>query len=121
MKQNGTDAGRYTVYRGRSSIKDVGKVLEFNEERELDTYDNDTCNQFNGTDGLIFPPFLKDSDEIWAFEHNLCKSFAVKFQSKSEYEDVQTSRFALDIPDVKVCLVVKSIILCLFINFCTFC
>lgn len=104
LKQNGTDAGRYTVYRGRSNVKDVGKVLEFNEERELDTYDNDTCNQFNGTDGLIFPPFLKDTDEVWAFEHNLCKSFAVKFQSKSVYEDIQTSRFALDIPDVKVCL-----------------
>ncbi|XP_063708634.1 sensory neuron membrane protein 1-like [Culicoides brevitarsis] len=99
--QNHTDAGRYSVYRGRTNVKDVGKIIEYNNELELDTYENDTCNQFNGTDGLIFPPFLKETDEIWAFEHSLCRSFAVKFQSKSSFEDIQTSRFALEIPDVK--------------------
>lgn len=68
----------------------------------MTTYEDDKCNQFNGTDGLIFPPFLKDTELIWAFEHNLCRSFALKYESKSSYNDIDTSRFVLDLPDVQV-------------------
>jgi hypothetical protein len=54
-------------------IKDVGRVVEFEGQKQMSVYDGDECNKFRGTDSTIFPPFLTPSDKIEAFAPDLCR------------------------------------------------
>lgn len=77
----------------------MGELIEYDGDVEMNIYDGDECNKWKGTDGLIFPPFMKRDEPIWAFAPELCRSFAIKYEKESNYEGVETARFVLDIPD----------------------
>lgn len=49
------------------NIKELGKILSFNDEPQIDVYDGDSCNEIRGTDSTIFHPFLSNTDKLWAF------------------------------------------------------
>lgn len=51
----------------------MGRVVEYNDETEMDTYDGEECNEIKGTDGLFFPPFLTKDMKIWAFASPVCR------------------------------------------------
>lgn len=91
--------GRFEVFRGLKDIYKLGQVVEFNGDIELNIYDEDDCNKWKGTDGLIFPPFLKKDQKIYAFAAELCRSLPIKYENDSSYEGVDTARFVLEIPD----------------------
>lgn len=99
---NGTDAGRFKTYRGVKNIRNLGKVIEFNGEPELDAWDGDECNEIRGTDSTIFPPFASKEDGIWAFEATLCLSMKAIYKRPSEYRGVPTLRYELDLGDIAV-------------------
>lgn len=75
------------------NISDVGRVVSFNGDEELDTYDGEECNEIKGTDGLFFPPFLTKDTKVWAFAYPICRSISMWFQHKSSYKKVALSRF----------------------------
>lgn len=81
------------MFRGIKNISDIGHVVEYQEETELDTYDGEECNEFKGTDGLFFPPFLNTNMKIWAFAAPICRSLATWFEEKSSYKKVALSRY----------------------------
>lgn len=81
-------------------MKDVGRILEVDGEAEMDFWDGDECNQYKGTDGLIFPPFSSPEDGVWAHEKAICRSMGVKFEKKSRYRGISTHFFTLDLGDI---------------------
>lgn len=68
IQANGTDIGEMKVFRGAKKSADIGRVISFDGETEMDVWPDDECNQYIGTDQSIFPPYLKLEDGIWAFE-----------------------------------------------------
>lgn len=101
FKSNDTSVGRFKVNRGSNNIKEVNKVVSFNGDLELDTYDGEECNEIKGTDGLYFSPFLKRNTEVWVFSSAICRSLALTYSDKSSFHGVKLSRFKTHL-DVKI-------------------
>lgn len=93
LQTNYTDLGEFKVYRGKKNYKDTGRVVSFNGETgkqrdvfigmfemifeisiildifssiEMNTWDEDECNTYVGTDSTIFPAFMS-KDDGWLF------------------------------------------------------
>lgn len=62
---NDTDLGEITVNRGKKSSQDLGRVIAFDDESELSVWKTDECNEFNGTDSTVFPPYMDPNDGVW--------------------------------------------------------
>lgn len=77
-QKNNSAGGRFRVKRGIQDIREVGKVIEYEGQKQLSVYDGDECNKFRGTDSTIFGPFLTPSDKIEAFAPDLCRYNCVK-------------------------------------------
>lgn len=90
------------------NIADLGRVIEFNEQPELDVWDGDECNQLRGTESSIFPPFKDKREGVWAFEAGVCRSMQTKYERKSRYSGIPTYRHTVDLGDIPVRL------LCMF-------
>uniref|UniRef100_A0A182P753 Sensory neuron membrane protein 1 n=1 Tax=Anopheles epiroticus TaxID=199890 RepID=A0A182P753_9DIPT len=99
--RNHTEAGRWVVYRGVKNIRDLGRVISYNEETEMDIWDGDECNQYIGTDSTIFPPFLTEQDRLWAWSPEICRSLGAHYVHKSKYAGLPMSYFELDFGDLK--------------------
>ncbi|EAA07986.4 AGAP002451-PA [Anopheles gambiae str. PEST] len=99
--RNHTEAGRWVVYRGVKNIRDLGRVVSYNEETEMDIWDGDECNQYIGTDSTIFPPFLTAQDRLWAWSPEICRSLGAHYVHKSKYAGLPMSYFELDFGDLK--------------------
>ncbi|VDM77751.1 unnamed protein product, partial [Strongylus vulgaris] len=48
-----------------------------------------------GTEGMLFPPFLKKSERIYVFISQLCRSVWLEFQKEVDYKGVPAYRFWL--------------------------
>lgn len=77
-----------TVFRGKKNSPDIGKVIAFDGEPEMDVWDGDECNQFVGTDSTIFAPYMDVKDGIWAYEAAVCRSLGADYVGKSKYKGV---------------------------------
>lgn len=85
IQSNGTVVPqRIRVLRGIKDYRDVGRVIEFDGKPKLDIWSQDHCNEFNGTDSTIFPPFLTEADDIVSFSPDICRSLGATFRHKSK-------------------------------------
>lgn len=57
---------------------DVGKVIEFDGKTTQNVWRGPECNDFNGTDATIFPPFLTEKDELLSFSPEICRYITKK-------------------------------------------
>jgi len=70
---------RIRVYRGIKNYEDVGRVLTIGNETKMDLWSGNPCNNFRGTDGTIFPPFLSKEKEVWVHSLDLCRSIGAYY------------------------------------------
>jgi scavenger receptor class B, member 1 len=102
LKKNATKVGSMTAYRGKKNIKDLGRIIRFNDEPELDMWDGEECNRLRGTDSTIFHPFMSKEEGLWAFTPDICRSMGAHYIGKSTYDGFPTSEYRLDMGDLKV-------------------
>lgn len=101
MQINGTDGDRFKTFRGIKKLADLGRVIEFNEEPEMDVWEGEACNELHGTEGSIFPPFHDKEEPVWAFEAGICRSMASTYDGKSKYSGLPTSHHVIDLGDIE--------------------
>ncbi|KAJ8971698.1 hypothetical protein NQ317_014681 [Molorchus minor] len=70
--KNATPGKQFKVLRGVKSYKDVGRIIEYDGNAEIDTWPTEECNQIKGTDGTIFPPLLTKEEGLVSFAPDLC-------------------------------------------------
>ncbi|KAF9420724.1 hypothetical protein HW555_003072 [Spodoptera exigua] len=95
-RNNSIDPHVITVKRGIKNVMDVGQVTAV-DGQTVQTIWKDHCNEYQGTDGTIFPPFLTENDRLQSFSTDLCRSFKPWFQKKSSYKGIKTNRYVANI------------------------
>ncbi|KPI90909.1 Sensory neuron membrane protein 1 [Papilio xuthus] len=98
MRNGTTDSHVVTVMRGMNNVMDVGKVIAIDGKPKMEMF-RDQCNEYEGTDGTVFPPFLTQSDRLESFSGDLCRSFKPWFQKPSSYSGIKTNRYIANIGD----------------------
>lgn len=90
------------MLRGKRNIAEIGRVVEVDGKSKMTVWSGKACNEIRGTDGLIYPPFLKKSDNIWFFQKFLCRSFAMRFESRDllELSGIIVHKFTFDFDDI---------------------
>lgn len=61
-----------TVRRGMKNVMDVGQVIAVDGKPQQEIW-RDHCNEYSGTDGTVFPPFLTEKDRLQSFSGDLCR------------------------------------------------
>nr|QIJ45702.1 sensory neuron membrane protein [Glyphodes pyloalis] len=87
-----------TVRRGVKNVMDVGKVIAVDGKTEQNVW-KDQCDDYVGTDGTVFPPFLTEKDNLESFSSDLCRSFKPWYQKKTSYRGIKTNRYVANIGD----------------------
>lgn len=94
---NNSDLGQFTVYRGKKVSHDIGRVVAFNGDTEMNMWDVEECNQYVGTDSTIFPPYMAKEEGIWAYEPSICRSLGALAKSKTKYNGVPVIVYELEL------------------------
>ncbi|XP_076753044.1 sensory neuron membrane protein 1 [Xylocopa sonorina] len=91
---------RIRVLRGIKNYEDLGRVIELDGKPELDIWGEGTCNEFNGTDSTIFPPFRTEKDDIVSFSPDICRSLGARFVHRSKVKGVDAFHYKADFGDM---------------------
>jgi hypothetical protein len=67
------------VLRGIKNYRDVGRVLSLGNQTKMSVWPDSPCNDFRGTDGTIFPPFLSKKENVWAHFPDICRSIGAYY------------------------------------------
>ncbi|CAB3227796.1 unnamed protein product [Arctia plantaginis] len=97
-RNNSIDPHVITVKRGKNNVMEVGSVIAIDGETEQKIW-RDSCNEYQGTDGTVFPPFLTEKDRLQSFSGELCRSFKPSYQKKTSYQGIRTNRYVANIGD----------------------
>lgn len=79
---------RIRVSRGIKNDKDVGRVLSMGNKTKMSVWSGSPCNNFRGTDGSIFPPFLTKDKEVWAYFPDICRSIGAYYVEPSTVQGI---------------------------------
>ncbi|VDL97156.1 unnamed protein product [Schistocephalus solidus] len=92
---NNSFGENFTIHDGVSDIEKLGKIVSYNGEVSLNIWGTMEANQINGSDGSLFPPFLKEGVTQYVFAGDICRS--LEFESRGFYfvHGVPTLNFQL--------------------------
>ncbi|CAG0898702.1 unnamed protein product [Darwinula stevensoni] len=98
---NNTNDGIYLVGTGRNGPEDFGDIklwrgLPYHEKQP---WGSDECNMINGTDGMIYRPFVDENSVLYAFIWEMCRSGYFTYEKKVEFRGIPALRFVVG-PDV---------------------
>lgn len=102
MQVNATALGTWKVFRGVKKNRDMGRMVMFNNEIEMNVWGTKECNQFHGTDSTIFPPKLRKEDGLWAFVPSFCMSVGGFYVGKSKYDGIPTWEYSFTLGNAQV-------------------
>ncbi|XP_075977031.1 sensory neuron membrane protein 1-like isoform X2 [Anticarsia gemmatalis] len=98
-RNNTIDPHVVTVKRGKKNVMEVGSVIAVDGNPEQTIW-REHCNNYEGTDGTVFPPFLKETDRLQSFSGDLCRTFRPWYQKKTSYRGIKTNRYIANIGDL---------------------
>ncbi|EZA62031.1 Sensory neuron membrane protein [Ooceraea biroi] len=90
---------RIRVLRGIKNYEDVGRVLTLGNETKMNVWSDSPCNDFRGTDGTIFPPFLTKEKDVWAHFPDICRSIAAYYVGPGTVQGFKTLHYTSDMGD----------------------
>lgn len=80
---------RIRVMRGIKNYKDVGRMVSLGNETRMKIWsDSGPCNNFRGTDGTIFPPYLDKKSDVWAHFPDICRSVGAYYVEPGKVQGV---------------------------------
>ncbi|XP_025268755.1 sensory neuron membrane protein 1 isoform X2 [Camponotus floridanus] len=99
-KANGTYfPDRIRVFRGIKNYKDVGRVLSIGNATKMSIWPDNPCNDYRGTDGTIFPPFLTEDRDVWAVFPDICRSIPAYYVEPGMVQGFKTLHYTADLGD----------------------
>ncbi|RWS26453.1 platelet glycoprotein 4-like protein [Leptotrombidium deliense] len=69
--KNHTADGNWTIYTGKSSLDEFGSVVKWSNLSYLSCWSGDDCNRIEGTDGMMFHPFVSNEESIKLFSSDV--------------------------------------------------
>ncbi|KAJ4446790.1 hypothetical protein ANN_13488, partial [Periplaneta americana] len=98
--RNGTLQERLRLKRGIQNVMDLGRVVSYKNEPQMTAWTNPKCNQYKGTDGSIFPPFLKEGQTIQGYAPELCRAMDAIYVGPIVFKGIRARIFSVDFGDM---------------------
>ncbi|XP_029047510.2 sensory neuron membrane protein 1-like [Osmia bicornis bicornis] len=99
--RNGSAAPkRIRVLRGVKNYRDVGRVVEYDGKAELSIWSEKHCNRYNGTDATIFPPLIKEGQELMTFAADLCRNLRIQYSHRTMVKGIDTYHYTASLGDM---------------------
>ncbi|XP_058800608.1 sensory neuron membrane protein 1-like [Phymastichus coffea] len=100
---NGTTSkNRIKILRGSKNQADIGRVIEFNGKKNISIWNDQYCDTLNGTDGYVFPPYLKENEDIYTFSPEICRSLNLYSIGASEVAGLYSNRYTAWLGDPSI-------------------
>jgi len=96
--KNHTADKPFRIKTGTNDIHDLGSIVNFDNKTRLDTWFDDTneegvCNNIHGTDGSLYPPFVKKDQVFHIFNKDMCRSLPIEYSESVTHFEMETYRF----------------------------
>ncbi|KAJ3631491.1 hypothetical protein MTP99_012614 [Tenebrio molitor] len=98
--KNGTAGKRFKVLRGVKTSHDVGRILEYDEKKEMEVWPTKECNQYKGTDGTVFASFLAKEEGLASFAPDLCRSLVAVYSGDTKYDGIPVRIYTATLGDM---------------------
>ncbi|XP_050304666.1 sensory neuron membrane protein 2-like [Anthonomus grandis grandis] len=92
--------GIYTINRGIDNMTALGNVMRWNHDSKLRTFghasatNNETCQTIRGTDATIFHPGIKENEDLWVYNTDICRTIKLGYVNSNEtYKGITGIRF----------------------------
>ena len=54
---------------------------------------SNVCNLLKGSDGQQFPPYVRDTDKLYIFQTDVCRSLFISYEKDKDINGINTLRF----------------------------
>ncbi|XP_044254441.1 sensory neuron membrane protein 1 [Tribolium madens] len=98
--KNATPGKRFKVFRGVKESHDVGRILEYDSKNEMEVWPTKECNQYKGTDGTVFPPYLTKEEGLASFAPDLCRSLVAVYSGDTKYDGIPVRIYTATLGDM---------------------
>lgn len=92
---NGTIKDQFSIRTGHFDSKNKGKIVTYNGKEALDIWPSDEANSIRGTDGTVFAPYILESEKLWFFNSDACRSLYLEYKQDVEQYDMNLKSFHL--------------------------
>ncbi|XP_058794834.1 sensory neuron membrane protein 1-like [Phymastichus coffea] len=85
--------GRTRINRGIRKIAEIGKIIEYNNSTNFAKWNDEKCDEFLGTDGTMFHPFIGRQEHLYKVDNVLSRSFDYQYDSDVEHNKLRLFRY----------------------------
>uniref|UniRef100_A0A1A9ULV3 Sensory neuron membrane protein 2 n=1 Tax=Glossina austeni TaxID=7395 RepID=A0A1A9ULV3_GLOAU len=100
--KNGSGQELFEVHTGKGDAMKVMQIQKLDDSHNLQIWLNASenneasmCNQINGTDASMFPPFRQPGDNMYIFSTDICRSVQLFNQHTIEYKGIPGYRYSI--------------------------
>ncbi|XP_072034521.1 scavenger receptor class B member 1-like isoform X2 [Amphiura filiformis] len=93
---NGTDInGMFTVYDGVANKSKLNHVNRWKGQTELDMWYTPEANMMNGTDGMMWHPFVEQNETLPLFHQDYCRTMPYIYKEDQMFKGIPLKRYYL--------------------------
>ena len=92
VNKNHSLSGFWETMTGIDKVRDVARVISYENKDKLDFWSDDACNAIKGTDGSLFHPEVQKNETLYIFNKDLCQSLPLVFQEEVSHHGMETYR-----------------------------
>lgn len=93
---NGTDInGLFTVYDGVDDISKINRLETWKGQPNLTWWYTPEANMMNGTDGMMYHPFVKTHETLLLFHPDFCRTMPYEYDGDESWRGIPLKRYYL--------------------------